>query len=176
MVSPHRNRRRVFISATTAGFGEWRKRIKNILLAHDIMPVEQEAFQPCSEDLLREISNEIFEADGVICLIGPFYGFPSPEKRDEYRMSYTQYEWFHTRYLRRPCLTFIAERAFFNRPDVRWPESNDDQACQEQFVEVVKKHGFAGRYGIRQVASELALALELSKINWVKWLGDDSEA
>ena len=164
--------KRVFISGTTQGFGEWRKHIAVILRAHGIMPVEQEAARPKCARLLKTIKDEIFDADGVICLVGPFYGEPSPEQTDGFEMSYTQYEWSRAHELKRPCLTFIAERSFFGEMDIENAETPDARACQAEFKDYIVKYEkrVGARGGYRCVATPLGLALELCKVNWEDWL------
>lgn len=158
--------RSVFVSATTTGFGLWRRRVSDILTAHGLTPIEQNASVPGSEKLAQDIGNSIYNADGVICLIGPYYGQASPKVRDGYRLSYTQYEWRLAHELPRPCLTFIAGEQFFGGGKIVSADTPEETTCQQEFIRFVREQG--GR-GYRDVQMEVELALELAKVNWDRW-------
>jgi hypothetical protein len=181
--------RTVFISATTSGFEEWRQILKNIVVAHHWQPDEMGAFVPGTEDLVQKLGNKIHAADGVMCLVGPYYGSKSPvtewvyvtpefkAKWDGYPFSYTQLELLLAVHMKKPCLKFVAKETFFEK--IKPPKTEEDEQmkqCQREFIDEVKKMGQEDIFvrdvytgGYLSVHRERDLAIELAKMDWDPW-------
>ncbi|WP_038164521.1 DUF4062 domain-containing protein [Verrucomicrobium sp. BvORR106] len=168
----------VFISATTKGFAELRKQIAMILKHQRIEVLEQEHFTPASKIVQREIEEQISRADGVLFLVGPYYGYPMQDVQPDLarRHSYTQYEWHLAKRWGKRSLTYLIEDKFFpsveSEPEPgregRFPDEGKFTEWQRSFWDEVR----AGSKSSARVtvSSELQLAYELAKVNWREWL------
>jgi hypothetical protein len=171
-------RNSVFISATTKGFAEIRKKLVVVLRHQRLEVIEQEHFTPASKVVQREIEEQISRADGVLFLVGPYYGYPMEEVRPELgrRCSYTQYEWHLAQRWGKRTLTYLIEDKFFpsveREPEPGWEGRFPDEGCftewQRSFWGEVRA---AAKTSARvTISSELQLAYELAKVNWREWL------
>jgi uncharacterized protein DUF4062 len=165
------SRRSIFISATSRGFAWWREYVADILIAQDIQPLEQTWLTPEREVLPNEIKRRISSATGIVCLIGPYYGYPSQERLEDGRpLSYTQCEWLWALGKNKPWLVYLIEDCFFgagkieSEIDPQFPDSCNFRRWQAEF-----RHGISKRYAHRYIKSPEALAISLAKINWKEW-------
>lgn len=173
-----RSRRSVFISATTKGFVWWRKAVADILIAQDIDPLEQTWLTPESEIVQRQIENLISSATGVICLIGPYYGYPS-QKRDDggAPLSYSQFEWCLATKWNKPRRVYIIEDSFFasqegsSEEDSQSPEPVEFQKWQADFRHTITTE--EKKYPHRCITSPRNLGIALAMINWSVWPSDE---
>jgi hypothetical protein len=100
----------LFVSATSKGLREYREEAGRALRQKGIFAVIQEEFPPDYRAIRAMLKEKIDACDGVICLIGPFYGFEPKERRPEDpRRSYTQLEFFTAQELGKPIYRFFAE-------------------------------------------------------------------
>jgi Domain of unknown function (DUF4062) len=168
-----RSHRSVFISATSKGLGPWRKTIADLLIDHGIHPLEQTWLKPEREIVRREIETLISSASGVICLIGPYYGYPLENNSDGTpSLSYTQYEWWLATKWNKPRLVYLIEDSFFegeilSEADPRLPGSGQFREWQADFREMIMTK--ATQYQHRLIPSPEALALALAAIDWSNW-------
>lgn len=166
--------RSVFISATSKGLGPWRERIADILKPHDIDVKEQTWFTPEKDVLSHEINNLISRVTGVICLIGPYYGYPSSERFQDGRpISCSQCEWLLARKRGKPTLVYVIEDSFFGEDkiesevDPRLRDSPKFRKWQAEFRDEVKAQ--SDRHNYRSVKSPEELLLSFAKIDWRAW-------
>lgn len=171
------SRRSVFISATSKGFAWWRKAVADILTAQDIDPLEQTWLTPESEIVQRQIESLISSATGVICLIGPYYGYPSQRTHDGAPpLSYSQYEWCVATKWNKPRLVYIIQDSFFEERKIL-PEEGDPQLSdsdrkafhewQADFRQTITRD--EKKYPHRCITSPQALGIALAMINWRIW-------
>ncbi len=168
-------RRSVFISATTRGLAEWRRNIFTILEKQQIEPIEQSLLTPESEVVRAEIEQKISIATGVICLVGPYYGYPLEQANSSGMpaLSYTQYEWSLATELSKPRRVYLLEDSFFEdsasrgTPAPAGPESDEYRIRQEEFRRMVRAAGTTHPY--RSIAKPVDLAMALAMINWNDW-------
>lgn len=172
------SRRSVFISATSKGFAWWRKAVADVLTAQDIDPLEETWLTPESEIVQRQIESLISSATGVICLIGPHYGYPS-QKRDDGGppLSYSQYEWCLATRWNKPRLVYIIEDSFFagekdsSGEDSQIPEPVEFQKWQADFRHTITTE--EKKYPHRCITSPQDLGIALAMINWSVWPSDE---
>ncbi|HEV2805021.1 MAG TPA: DUF4062 domain-containing protein [Chthoniobacterales bacterium] len=168
-----RSRRSVFISATSKGFGTWRKTIADLLIDHGIHPLEQTWLKPEKEIVRREIEVLVSSASGIICLIGPYYGYPLEKNSDGTpSLSYTQYEWWLATKWNKPRLVYLIEDSFFGHEilpevDPRLPGSGQFRKWQADFREMIMTK--ETKYQHRPIGSPEALAMALAAIDWSNW-------
>jgi tetratricopeptide (TPR) repeat protein len=99
----------LFVSATSVGLREYREETGKVLIHKKILPVSQEYFETDYRAIREMLKKTISKCDGVICLIGPYYGFEPVDRPDgEHRRSYTQLEFFMARELGKPVYRFLA--------------------------------------------------------------------
>jgi hypothetical protein len=168
-----RSHRSVFISATSKGLGPWRDTIANLLINHGIRPLEQKWLKPEKGVVRREIETLISSASGVICLIGPYYGYPLENNPDGTpSLSYTQYEWWLATKWNKPRLVYLIEDSFFggeilSEIDPRLLGSGQFHKWQADFREMIMTK--ETEYQHRLIASPEALAMALAAIDWRTW-------
>ena len=174
------SRRSVFISATSRGFAWWRKVITDILIEQDIHPLEKTWFKPEREVVQPQIERSICSATGVICLIGPYYGYPSHETFQDGRpISYTQCEWHWATKYNKPRLVYVIEDSFFGENgieseiDPQLPDSFRFREWQGKFRQSIKADEKKRPHG--SISSPQALGIALAMINWRKWPHDGWE-
>jgi hypothetical protein len=171
VMSYHRS---VFISATTKGFGEepsnWRRWIKDILIKQEIDPVEQSVLRPEEEVIKPQIEQKICRVDGVICLIGPYFGarVGRPSEDGKSVASYTQYEWIETRRHRKKALVYLVEDEFFAEGIASEVTEKDlwsvqFRSWQEAFRDLVRQS--RGEHQQLRVKTPVELALALVQCN-----------
>jgi tetratricopeptide (TPR) repeat protein len=140
-MSPTRPQK-IFISRTTAGLAELAKKVDVALRERGLDIIHQPDFGFEWRKIRHMLMEKIREADAVLCLVGPVYGFapktPIPEFRDpdtgreEY--SYTQLEFLIARRLHKPIVTILVpdEMCTFARPDERG--TAEQQKLQSDFI------------------------------------------
>ena len=64
----------VFISATSADLGSYRRAVRDILLERGVHPIAQDDFECDYQELLDILRQKIDACDAVICLLGFAYG------------------------------------------------------------------------------------------------------
>lgn len=121
---------RIFVSATSADLGSYRKAVSDELLHREITPVEQDHFSPTFRTVQEELTRKIQSCDAVICLVGVAFGEePRQRPSTETRQSYTQMEYRLAKKLKKPVFLFIAsERCRFDSE----VHENDDKALLQK--------------------------------------------
>ena len=101
---------RVFISSVSKGLRSFRKEVTSLLDAnrHSFSSDSQEKIGVDARELPAMLRDKISECDAVICLIGPYFGYKPPDEWHDPPRSYTQYEYFIARELRKDVLLFFA--------------------------------------------------------------------
>ena len=83
----------VFISATSADLGSYRRAVRAVLLEQGVYPMVQDHFEHDHQKLLDILRQQIDACDAVICLVGFAYGQePKNRPASAPRRSYTQLE------------------------------------------------------------------------------------
>jgi tetratricopeptide (TPR) repeat protein len=119
----------VFISATTADLGSYRREIKDALLTLRIFPIEQSNFELAYGPLTEMLRGLIERCDAVIHVAGFNYGAEPPQRPlGEGRRSYTQIEYHVARELGKPVYLFLAAENY--EPDNRTTESEEEKELQ----------------------------------------------
>jgi hypothetical protein len=119
----------VFISATTADLGSYRREIKDALLTLRIFPIEQSNFELAYGPLTEMLRGLIERCDAVIHVAGFNYGAEPPQSPlGEGRRSYTQIEYHVARELGKPVYLFLAAENY--EPDNRTTESEEEKELQ----------------------------------------------
>jgi hypothetical protein len=136
---------KIFVSAVTKGLGGYRQAVADYLRQRGIEPVEQNAFGIQSKQLEHLLKDLIRGCDGVICLVGPYFGYaPS----DNPSRSYTQSEYFTANELQKDIfLFFAADDCPLDplRPDQQ-PETPEQRERQRQFREWIETNDKRIRY------------------------------
>lgn len=137
--------------------------------------MEQSLLSPEAGVIKAEIERKISGVDGVICLIGPYYGtrLGLPPAEGQPTMSYTQYEWqMTTQDYKKQSLVYLVKDEFFSAGISS--EVTPEDACSVHFR--AWQDEFRSRlwhapseHHQRRVASPVELALALAKINWRQW-------
>lgn len=100
---------RIFVSATTADLGTYRKAVAEELLTRDVTPVQQDHFAPSFRTVQQELGRKIRSCDAMICLVGKSFGEePRNRPASQPRQSYTQTEYRLAKQLRKPVYVFLA--------------------------------------------------------------------
>ena len=106
---------RVFISATSVDLQSAREAVRDALLTLGYFPVEQSHFGPDPRTLLGMLREKINNSAAVIYIVGECYGAEprapghgDPQNRSSsLRRSYTQWEYYLARDLRKPLYVFV---------------------------------------------------------------------
>jgi hypothetical protein len=86
-------RTNVFISATTADLGSYRRTVRDVLLDRGVHPILQDHFAPDYQTMLDTLRQRINDCDVVVCLVGFVYGRePNTRPAGALRRSYSQLE------------------------------------------------------------------------------------
>ncbi|MGB9006559.1 MAG: DUF4062 domain-containing protein, partial [Candidatus Aminicenantales bacterium] len=151
----------IFVSATTKGLKGYREETDRVLGQKGILAVIQEEFDTDYRTIRTVLKEKITDCDGVICLIGPFYGIePKNRPKDEPRRSYTQLEFFIARELDKPVYRFIAKDcAEFASVEA---EPSDIARLQQEFISQAKKgdepyYEFHDKAGLRELVLRIAV-------------------
>jgi hypothetical protein len=149
----------VFLSATTADLGSYRREIKDALLTLGIFPVEQSNFALAYGRLTKVLHDLIGRCDAVVHLAGFHYGAePAKPPPGQPRRSYTQMEYYVARELQKPIFLFLAAENY--EADERQDEPEEQKELQLAHRQVIKNCGdvyvpFANRDIIRTKVREL---------------------
>ena len=149
----------VFVSATTADLGSYRREIKDALLTLGIFPVEQSNFALAYGRLTKVLHDLIGRCDAVVHLVGFHYGAePAKPRPGQPRRSYTQMEYYVARELQKPIFLFLAAENY--EADERQDEPEEQKELQLAHRQVIKNCGdvyvpFANRDIIRTKVREL---------------------
>jgi hypothetical protein len=99
----------LFVSSTSTSLKDYREEAGRALRQKDIFAVIQEEFDTDYRTIREMLKDKISTCDGVICIIGPYYGFePKDRPEEEPRRSYTQLEFFIAQELGKPIYRFFA--------------------------------------------------------------------
>lgn len=153
---------RVFLSRTTAGLAALAEKVAAVLTERGFEIIHQPDFGLEWRRIRHMLMEKVREADAVLCLVGPAYGFAprttipefrhSDTGREEY--SYTQLEYLIARRLHKPVVTLLVPDALctFARPEDRG--TPDQQQLQADFIrDFIKK----GEHVFHEFSSEADL-------------------
>ena len=100
----------VFISATSADLGSYRRAVRDILLDRGVHPIVQDHLERDYQELLDILRQQINACDAVICLVGFAYGQePKNRPASAPRRSYTQLEFEIAEAFGKPVYVFLAD-------------------------------------------------------------------
>src|SRR5689334_22458435 len=124
--------RRIFVSATTRDLGSYRRLASESLRKRGYDVDDQAIFNLTYLEIREKLEQRIEKCDAVVCLIGFVYGGePSNRPADQPRRSYTQWEYFLARELKKPVYLLLAdEKAPF---DPHEPESKTRRQLQLKY-------------------------------------------
>ena len=116
---------RIFISAVSGEFRNFRRAVSDILLSKGIFPVVQEGFPTDYRAVRAMLEDHIRGCDAVICIVGFAYG-SEPQSRPDGapRRSYTQLEYDIAREMGKPVYVFLSDEAA--RPCDSVPEEDEE--------------------------------------------------
>jgi hypothetical protein len=160
--------KQVFVSASSTGLRSYRALATEVISAQGINAVVQEHFPVPDQDIAEVIKEKIYSSDGVLALVGPYYGYPSPFSRSGSRRSYSQYEIEYALGQKVPCRALIATREC--ELDPAESESQDCVESQRRFVENLMAR-IGPRFGWTTFGNKLEFAIALAKIRWSQWIG-----
>jgi tetratricopeptide (TPR) repeat protein len=100
----------VFVSATTADLGSYRRDVRDVLLDQGVHPIVQDHFESDYQKLLDILRQQVNDCDAVICLVGFVYGQePKNRPANAPRRSYTQLEFEIAEAFDKPVYVFLAD-------------------------------------------------------------------
>ena len=151
----------LFVSATSKGLKEYREEAGRALRQKGIFAVIQEEFDTDYRTIRAMLMDKIASCDGVICLIGPFYGFePKERSPGDPRQSYTQLEFFIAQELGKPIYRFFGADC----PDFASVEAEPAELAQLQrdFIARLRGsdeifHQFSDRNSLRDLVLRIAV-------------------
>src|SRR5262249_15607007 len=119
-------KRRIFVSATSRDLGSYRDLASKTLRKRGYDPDDQAIFNLTYLEIHEKLKQRIEQCDAVVCLIGFVYGGePSKRPPNQPRHSFTQWEYFIARDLKKPVYLLLAdEKTPF---DPHEPESQTKQ-------------------------------------------------
>src|SRR5436309_967238 len=131
-------KKRVFVSATSRDLGSNRELASKTLRERGYDVDDQAIFNLTYHEIGEKLKQRIAQCDAVVCLIGFVYGGePSQRPPDQPRRSYTQWEYFLARELKKPVYLLLAdEKAPF---DPHEPESKTRQQLQLKYRDQVTR-------------------------------------
>jgi tetratricopeptide (TPR) repeat protein len=134
-------RKEVFISATSADLGSYRRVVKDALLTLGAHPIEESNFPTDHRELSDLLERRLDPCDAVIHLVGFYYGGEPKQRPDLPRRSWTQWEYYRATEARhpKPVYRFLAREdcAFDTRP----LEDSEKQRLQLEHREQLKISG-----------------------------------
>jgi hypothetical protein len=165
---------RVFLSAVTSEFSEARDALAADLRSRDTLLRVQSDFrqEPGGDTTLRKLHDYIRDCSAVVCVIGKRSGaVPPPAAAEPFKQmlppriaaaSYTQWEFFFARHLKRRLSIYIANDDY--QPG-RAPSSEDDPNLQQAFLShVIGEEGLDRSY----FSNEDQLCRAVLKEDWPK--------
>jgi len=115
--------KRIFVSATTRDLGSYRLLASQSLRKRGYVVDDQAVFNLTYLEIAEKLEQRIADCDAVVCLIGFVYGGePSNRPPDQPRRSYTQWEYFLARKLKKPVYLLLANQETAFDPYDREPE------------------------------------------------------
>jgi tetratricopeptide (TPR) repeat protein len=133
---------RVFLSRTTAGLAALAEKVADVLTERGFEIIHQPDFGLEWRRIRHMLMEKVREADAVLCLVGPVYGFAPRTTIPEFRhpdtgreeWSYTQLEYLIARHLHKPTFTILIpdKLCTFVRPEDRG--TPEQQQFQDDFI------------------------------------------
>jgi len=118
--------KRIFVSATNRDLESYRRLASESLRKRRYEVDDQAVFNLTFLEIYEKLERRIEACDAVVCLIGFAYGGePSNRPPDQPRRSYTQWEYFLARELKKPVYLLMADERTPFDPDPRQPESDE---------------------------------------------------
>jgi hypothetical protein len=103
-------RSNVFISATSADLGSYRRAVRDVLLDRGVHPIVQDHLERDYQKLMDILRQQVDACDAVICLVGFAYGRePKNRPASAPRRSYTQLEFETAEAFGKPVYVFLAD-------------------------------------------------------------------
>ena len=158
---------RIFISSTSSGLLPYRQIATEVIAAQGFEPVVQEHFATPNSDIADEIRQKVFHCNGVVALVGPYYGEPFPVEDDGLGLSYSQFELEFALRQNLPCLAAIAADDCDLEDGVAEDSALRDQ--QAAFAASLKTR-MTPRLGWSSFGNRFQFAMVLAKIRWTDWL------
>src|SRR5437764_4592686 len=116
-------KKRIFVSATSRDLGSYRLLASQSLRKRGYDVDDQAIFPLTYLEIDEKLKQRIEQCDAVVCLLGMVYGGePSQRPPDQPRRSYTQWEFFLARELKKPVYLLLADEKTPFDPDPREPE------------------------------------------------------
>ncbi len=159
------SQRRIFVSATTRALESYRRLASESLRKRGYEVDDQAIFNLTFVEIYEKLKRRIEACDAVVCLIGfAFGGEPSDRPPDQPRRSYTQWEYYFARELKKPVYLLVADETTPFDLDAREPESDELRQLQLRYrAEVIRDRdwaSFAGRGDLRAELAELRFPWE----------------
>ena len=149
-------KKRIFISATTRDLGSYRKLAAESLRKRGYDVDDQAIFNLTYHQIGEMLKHRIEQCDAVVCLIGFVYGGePSNRPPDQPRRSYTQWEYFLARELKKPVYLLLADEK--TKFDEHEQESDELVQLQKDYrAEVIRDRDWRSFTSVDQLRAELA--------------------
>ncbi len=147
---------RIFISATSRDLKSYRELASKSFMKRGYPVDYQELFHLTFQQIHTMLKERIAQCDAVVCLIGWVYGAePSDRPPDQPRRSYTQWEYYLARELKKPVYLLLAdEKTKFDRHK---RESDELRQLQKDYrAEVSRDQDWRAFASIDQLRAELA--------------------
>lgn len=159
----------IFISSVTDGLASYRRLVAKIVRGNGYRTEVQDDFEIRGdrvEDMIRE---KIRASQGVICLLGPSYGQPSPMRAGDYYLSYSQMELVMAYQYGKPRYIFLAQEEALR--GARKPEPPEHTALQAAFIENLRTQD--GRQLYYRFKGKYTLLKLLATAQWERWLRNE---
>ncbi len=163
-------KKKIFVSSTTAGLWKYREMVSTVLQAQGFKAVVQEDSEFTPSTMHRFLHQKLQSVQGMIALVGPFYGLRMPVQLDR-PYSYTQYELTYALRNRIPTRIFFTGPNFEPSPlrDGSIPSEPTGHAKeQEDFREWIHRTYLidAKTAGWNDFNNESEFTMSLAKIDW----------
>lgn len=161
---------RIFVSSSSLGLVKYRGIVRDVLGAQGFEVVVQESFDTPGEHILTEIKKKISDCQGVIAMVGPFYGKPSPCEKEGVILSYTQFELEYALHNKMKTHVLFTGQQFEAEPDAKGAlptQSKEEAELQQSFVKKIKRR--IEGLGWSSFNSAFDLAMIMAKTKWRQW-------